>query len=554
MAALLRFAALILALALAGCGPGPLLSPEEDAGGGGGGSAGGAGGAGGGGAATDGGSDGGQGFRKIVSLTLTPSALTLKPGAVSGATAVATFNDGSSADISGTVDWTTTPTGVVSVTVTSAQDNLVRLEALAAGTASVTARTGSIISNALKVTVATPAADAGVPNREVRAVWVTRFHYNTANDVKRIIADAATGGFNVVYFQIRGNGDAYYASMLAPWAKKLTGTLGKDPGWDPLQTAIDAAHLKGIELHAYWNVFAAWPTPAGCGSTTCTCKPAQGMTDSCSLPEAVPAGMPEHMLRVHPEWMAVTQQGVSVDSEYYWFSPGNPAVKQHIVAAATELLDKYAVDGLHLDRVRYPGQVYSYDSASQTAYNALGADGGTKPTYADWERANVTEVVAQIYAAMKSRRPNAVLSASVWGIYKPLPGCNTSQGYGNYYQDSIGWMKAGAIDALTPMIYWDIASGCTDWAKLLDGFMAGSNGRPIVAGMHALDNGVPQPAKMKARIEYARGVGAAGTSIFASTYLDWKPSGADAGSTWTTFRADGGPYVEDAGTPPITWR
>src|SRR5438309_94247 len=97
-----------------------------------------------------------------------------------------------------------------------------------------------------------------------------------------------------------------------------------------------------------------------------------------------------------------------------------------------------------------------------------------------------------------------LLSASVWGIYKVLPNCNTSQGYADYFQDSIGWMKAGAIDAITPMIYWDIGSGCTDWSKLLDGFLAGSNGRPVVAGMHALDNAVPQPLKMQARIDYAR--------------------------------------------------
>ena len=72
--------------------------------------------------------------------------------------------------------------------------------------------------------------------------------------------------------------------------------------------------------------------------------------------------------------------------------------------------------------------------------------------------------------------------------------------------------------------------------------------------MHALDNGVPQPSRISARIAYARSAGAAGTSVFASAYLDLKPLGADAGDTWSTYRAEGGPFAADAGTPPVTWR
>src|SRR5207237_6732460 len=135
-----------------------------------------------------------------------------------------------------------------------------------------------------------------------------------------------------------------------------------------------------------------------------------------------------------------------------------------------------------LDRIRYPGSVYSYDAASSAAYAALAAP---KPSYADWQRSNVTDAVSRIYAVIKAKRPNAWLSASVWGIYKVLPGCSTSQGYADYFQDSQGWMNAGAIDAITPMIYWDIASGCTDWSTLLDGFLANAGGWPVIAGMRA---------------------------------------------------------------------
>lgn len=544
-----RVLSVLVVLAFIGCGMPDGVTPQED-GGTGGGAGGGAGGGDAGGTGGGAGGGGGTTVRRIVSISVEPKSLTLDVGAISGVSAVATFDDGSTSDVSGTVQWIATPPNVVDVALLSVNDNLVKVQGIGAGSAQISARTGSITSDTCAVTVNPPATtDAGTSLKpEVRALWVTRFAYNTAADVNSIINKAAAAGFNVIYFQIRGNGDAYYNSALVPWAQKLTGTLGKDPGWDPLQTAITAAHAKGMQLHAYWNAFAGWPTPAGCSTSTagCTCTPTQGQSDSCTLPPASPSGKPNHVLRDHPDWMAVTSTGKSIDTEYYWMSPGNAPVRAHLVAVADELLTNYAVDGLHLDRIRYAGPDYSHDAASEAAYAALPST--NKPTWQDWERKNVSDTVNAIYQVMKQRRPNAVLSASVWGIYKPLPNCNTSQGYGNYYQDSIGWMKAGYIDAITPMIYWDIGSGCTDWAKLLDGFMAGAAGRHVVAGMHALDSSQVQPAKIKARIQYARQVGAAGTSLFASSYLTTQ-------AQWDSFKnPDGGVYLQDAGWPTMPWR
>ncbi len=494
---------------------------------------------------TDGGTDGGTHIRRIESLELTPKQLSLQVGGVSGLTATARFSDGTEGDVSGTVQWEVVPSGIATVEVLSMTENLVRVTGVAEGIASIKAKTGTVASDSIEVTVGDPSTGK---NYEVRAIWVTRFAYSNQNDVVRVINDAADSGFNVVYFQIRGAGDAYYKSQLVPWAARLSSpqTLGKDPGWDPLQVAIDTAHARGIQLHAYWNVYSAWTTPSGCASAgTCTCQPTPGQSDSCTLPPASPSGQPTHALRANPDWMAVNAQGKSADSEYYWFSPGNPAVKAHLLAVASELLDNYAVDGLHLDRVRYAGPQYSRDAASLAAYNAIPQS--ERPTWEDWQREQVNGLVGDLYELMKLKRPNAVMSASVWGIYKQLPGCGTSQGYANYYQDSIAWMKRGLIDALTPMIYWDLGTGCTDWATHLGVFMAGSNGRPIIAGMHALDMNSFQMSRIKARIEHGRSVGAAGHSVFASTYLSQY-------DTWSAFNAPAGPYAESAEPPPITWR
>lgn len=369
------------------------------------------------------------------------------------------------------------------------------------------------------------APDADTTQRELRGVWITRFAYNSQASLEAIIDRAAAAHFNAVFVQIRGEGDAYYHSAYEPWSARLSGVLGRDPGWDPLQAAIDRAHMHGMELHAYFNVFTAWNAAT-------------------QIPTA--EGPIQHPLVAHPEWLAVDSTSTNRDTEYRWFAHGNPAVHTHIQQVAQDLLSHYAVDGLHLDRIRTPGPDYSRDAATTAAYNAA-KNVDPALTWADFMRAQVSAMVAEIHDIVVATRPTAKLSASVWGIYQPLPNCSTSQGFGQYYQDSRGWLAAGTMDALAPMMYWPIEPGaCTDWQTLLDGFMAARADRQIWAGMHALDDSSWQPDKVLARIERARDVGAAGTMIFASTYLDASQDRWDALGT--------GPFAQPAVPPEMSWK
>jgi uncharacterized lipoprotein YddW (UPF0748 family) len=370
-----------------------------------------------------------------------------------------------------------------------------------------------------------PSIDASPPVAgEMRGVWITRFAFSTQAQLEAVIDNAADAHFNAVFVQIRGEGDAYYNSAYEPWSRRLTGTLGRDPGWDPLQVAIDRAHARGMELHAYFNVFSSWPA-----TTTVT----------------VAEGTKQHALYDHPDWLAVQSNGMNGDTEYRWLSPGIPAVRAHNTAVAKDLLSKYAVDGLHLDRIRVPGPDYSRDAVTTAAYDAAKASNPSL-TWADFMRAQVSQQVADIARALKDTRPTAKLSAAVWGIYKPLPGCATSQGYGNYYQDSLAWLEAGTMDALAPMVYWPIEPGaCTDWSRLVDGFVSARFGRHIWAGMHALDDNLWSWDGVKSRIDLSRTNGTQGTVIFASAYLD--------PDRWSLFVGDG-PYAETAPVPAMSWK
>lgn len=382
---------------------------------------------------------------------------------------------------------------------------------------------GPSVADATGADAAPP--DAAGPGGELRGVWITRFAYASAADLEAIIDRAAAAHMNAVFVQIRGEGDAYYHSNLEPWAARLTGVLGRDPGWDPLQVAIDRAHADGLELHAYFNVFAAWSAAS-------------------DVPLA--EGPHQHPLYLHPEWLAVDSSGASSDPEYRWLSPGNPDVRAHVAAVARDLLAHYDVDGLHLDRIRVPGPDYSRDAVTLALFAAQRA------SWPDFMREQVNAMVADLYQVVATTRPHARLSAAVWGIYRRLPGCSTSEGWGGYYQDSEAWLARGTIDAIVPMMYWPIAPGaCTDWATLLDGFVAARAGRHVWAGMHALDGGAWDFAQVAARIDRARVGGAQGAVVFASTYLDADPA------RWATFpgtSAAPGPFYEIAPTPPMAWK
>lgn len=375
-----------------------------------------------------------------------------------------------------------------------------------------------------------PTADADGQARELRGVWITRFAFTQQAELEAIIDRAAAANFNAVFVQIRAEADAYYQSAYEPWAKRLTGVLGRSPGWDPLRVAIDRAHAHGMELHAYFNVFTAW-----------------------NAATAVPSaeGSVQHVLVSHPDWLAVDSTNTNRDTEYRWLAPGNAAVRAHIVAVARDLLASYDVDGLHLDRIRVPGPDYSRDAATVAAYDAAKLTTPTL-TWADFMRSQVNAMVAEIHTALMQTRPSAKLSASVWGIYKPLPGCSTSQGYASYYQDSLAWLAADTIDAIAPMMYWSIEPGaCTDWSALLDGFLAGRADRHIWAGMHALDQMTWSFDKVQARIERARTAGAQGTVVFASAYLDADPV------RWAAFPGTSdapGPYANTALIPTMSWK
>jgi uncharacterized lipoprotein YddW (UPF0748 family) len=380
---------------------------------------------------------------------------------------------------------------------------------------------------------------------EFRGLWVTRFEWTTGTapaspaTIDRIVADAADAGFNALLFQIRGEADAYYTPGLEPWARRISGVaLGvpPDPYWDPLTYMIQRAHERGLQVHAYFNAYSVW---AGCGVPPLT-SPAH-LYHLLIAEHGETAGKPNGL-----QWDG---NGNVLCSEYQWATPASGYADTHYIAVAGDIANRYDIDGLHLDRIRYAGSNTSCDPVSE----ALFGDDCFSPgsAYEDWQRAQVNGTVRKFYEQVIGDHPDLMLSAAVWGIHKIRPewGWSATEGYYNYYQDSKGWLAAGNIDAIMPMIYptsypcpyegfWTIEK----WQTLVADFRADSHGRFVIPGIGARYCTFDEIAN---RIEAGRALGTAGHAIFSYTGLRDRGYFDDLAA---------GPYALPAVVPDIGWR
>jgi uncharacterized lipoprotein YddW (UPF0748 family) len=353
----------------------------------------------------------------------------------------------------------------------------------------------------------------------MRALWVTRWDYRSPDHVRFIADRAAQANFNVLFFQVRGNADAYYRSQLEPWALNLGATAGADPGWDPLQLAIEEAHARGIEVHAWLNVYPAWlgETPP---------------------PATEPESLYERFNRLYGDsWVMWdrAQQPMQLNRHYLWANPGHPAVIDHIVHVVRDLLSRYWLDGIHLDNVRYAGWEYSQDPGTLQRVTELRAK---EPSLdrKEWQRRQVSNLMAQLHRAIDEIKPGLLLSAAVWPIYKDTwAWWDAGDGYGGFCQDSIGWLRSRIADAICPMLY--LSSITTDdgqYEILVRDFAARAGAGAVYPGISTAyeDFGV-----IARRIDIARQAGLAGQALFAFGQINRR-------NYWEQFRT--GPYATRA--------
>ncbi|MDP2271861.1 MAG: family 10 glycosylhydrolase [Archangium sp.] len=306
--------------------------------------------------------------------------------------------------------------------------------------------------------------------RELRGVWVASVlnldwpaSNNLSVDAGRasltvLVDSMADAGLNALFFQVRPESDALYPSTLEPWSRFLTGTQGQHPGWDPLDELLRLAHARGLEVHAWVN-------------------PYRGLQSSTVTTAA------NHVTRTLAS-AAITYNGAVV------MNPGEPAVRRHVEAVVSDLLERYDVDGLHFDDYFYPypdmnGTPFP-DSATYAGYTA---DGGTM-NLGDWRRDNVNTLVREVMGIVTNDHPTVRFGISPFGIWRsnmPVPGLDA---YSVISCDAPTWMANGWVDYLTPQLYWREGSA-QDYSTLASWWaMRNMGGRHLFPGhaVHQLSN------------------------------------------------------------------
>lgn len=319
-------------------------------------------------------------------------------------------------------------------------------------------------------------ASAPAPAPKTRALWATRWDYKTESDVRSIVANAADAGFDTLFFQVRGNASAFYRSSFEPWAEELGGA---DPGFDPLAVAIEEAHSHGIALHAWVNVVPAWWG-------------------------GVAPKNPLHVYHQHPDWLWYDQNGARQplqDRFYVSLNPCLPEVRYYIVSVLADLLARYAVDGLHMDYVRYPceppvipsGSAIDYPRDARTvalyALEVGKAPDVDKAAWTQWRNEQLTLLVRAIRVMQREVRPSAVLSAAV--------GSDPEHHYAKYFQDARTWAGEGLVDLFVPMNY---TKDNALFATRLDTWRGVAGAQRLVMGLQIHDQ---ELAVDRARFELA---------------------------------------------------
>ena len=288
--------------------------------------------------------------------------------------------------------------------------------------------------------------------KDVKAMWLSQFDLNgiytssgkqraeadyTAR-IKKVLANVKSMGFNTVFLQVRPNADSMYPSDHYPMSKYVVGSYGKVADYDPVAVAVDEAHALGLSIHAWINPMRAMTT-----------EEIKSVDDS----YAIKKWYSDNSLR---------GKYIVVSGNNYYLNPAYEDVRKLIIDGATEILDRYSFDGLHMDDYFYPTDEASFDLA---AYNEYRKAGG-KLTLADFRMAELNKLVAGLYAATKACDHGLLFGIS--------PAGNINNVRGDFADVDTWCASEGYIDYICPQVYfglehqtYDFKSVCKTWQNII---------------------------------------------------------------------------------------
>ncbi|WP_133016544.1 glycoside hydrolase family 10 protein [Clostridium cuniculi] len=251
---------------------------------------------------------------------------------------------------------------------------------------------------------------------------------------------------NTIFFQVRPMGDALYESSYAPWSKYLTGTLGENPGYDPLEFAIDEAHKRGLELQAWFNPFRI-----------------DSNSEKFNIDNYIDELPEESPLKNNPDWIVKY-------NNYHYLDAGIPEVREYVIDTIIEVVKNYNIDGVVLDDYFYPYPSGGVEFPDEDTYEKYGEGFSSKD---EWRRNNIDCFISELYSKIKNTNAEVKFGVSPFGIWRngeSVGGSDTSglSSYDDVYVDSRKWIQEGWIDYIIPQIYWQFDYNSAPFATLVD--------------------------------------------------------------------------------------
>ena len=400
----------------------------------------------------------------------------------------------------------------------------------------------------IAITASSSAAEA--QKREMRAAWIAtvyRIDWPTSvnnataqkNELNAYLDNLKAQNFNAIYFQVRTMCDAFYKSSYEPWSSYLTGTRGKDPGYDPLEYAVEQCHARGIQCHAWinpyrWSTGTNWNTPQD-----------QALKN---------AGM----------LLAYTSGSTTTTI----LNPGLPATRERIVNVIREIISNYDVDGIVFDDYFYPNGIPTNSSAADYA---LWNDSNVDMTFADWRRNNVNMMVRDVYRMIQEVKPEvrfgispagvagtASTSAAQHGVI-PCPKGSDWQ-YNGIFSDPLAWLEQGTIDYISPQLYWKTTHSTNPFGPLTQwwSYVANHFGRHHFAS-HSISflaessNTQTDWAEITKQINYSRQYNednAPGVVLYSAKNINGNNGGASGLGNYLLANA----FQHPAMIPAVTWK
>ena len=289
--------------------------------------------------------------------------------------------------------------------------------------------------------------------REFRGVWIATVNHIDwpsrpglsvevqKHELTTLLDLAVDARLNAVIFQVRPAGDAFYRSQREPWSEWLTGAQGRPPreGFDPLGFVIEEAHRRGLELHAWFNPFRARHATAKSGLAA------------------------NHLGTEHPS--------VSVRyGDQLWFDPSSPIVRRRVHDEIVDVVDRYDVDGVHIDDYFYPYKKAGLRFDDDVNFQDYRRRGGTG-SRSDWRRSHVNEFVRGLDRSIHQRKPWVKFGISPFGIVRPGVPSGIEAGVDQYEDlaaDVRLWLREGIVDYIAPQLYWPIAQRKQSFPRLLE--------------------------------------------------------------------------------------